>query len=64
MVMSGLTRIQDERDPYNKLFPAIFIQVRPFLFLYHVGNLDCLIRMQVADIRRMDFLSLVDTLKR
>jgi uncharacterized membrane protein YkvI len=62
--MSDLTGIQDERVLHLKLFLAIIIYVRPFLLLFHVSDLDGLIRMLAAVIRRMYVLSVVVTLKR
>ena len=62
--MSGLTGIQDERDLHLKLFLAVVIYVSPFLLLFHVGDLDGLIRMLAAVIRRVYVLGMVVTLKR
>ena len=62
--MSGLTGIQDERDLYLKLFLAVVIYVSPFLLLFHVGDLDGLIRMLAAVVRRVYVLGMVVTLKR
>ena len=62
--MSDLTGIQDETDLYLKLLLAMVVQVPPFLLLLFVGNLDGLIRMLAAVIRRMNILAVVVTLKR
>jgi hypothetical protein len=62
--MSGLTGLQDERELHLKLFLAIVIYVSPFLLLFHVSDLDGLIRMLAAVIRRMYVLGVVITLKR